>query len=88
MTIVSETEHVQVFKINIKINRMKHSAGGIGCAVTSWNSVHAIRLALLEVVERCRCRMMFAVQSHERLPESRRSSCSGRWNVVVQVTKK
>ena len=24
MTIVSETEHVQVFKINIKINRMKH----------------------------------------------------------------
>ena len=24
MTIVSETEHVQVFKINIKTNRMKH----------------------------------------------------------------
>ena len=24
MTIVSETEHVQVFKINTKINRMKH----------------------------------------------------------------
>ena len=24
MTIVSETEHVQVFKINIKIYRMKH----------------------------------------------------------------
>jgi len=24
MTIVSETEHVQVFQINIKINRMKH----------------------------------------------------------------
>ena len=56
MTIVSETEHVQVFKINIKISRMKHSAGGIGCAVTSWNSIHTIRLALLEVVERYRCR--------------------------------
>jgi len=24
MTIVSETEHVQMFKINININRMKH----------------------------------------------------------------
>ena len=24
MTIVSETEHIQVFKINTKINRMKH----------------------------------------------------------------
>ena len=24
MTIVSETEHVQVFKINTKTNRMKH----------------------------------------------------------------
>ena len=24
MTIVSETEHVQVFKINTKLNRMKH----------------------------------------------------------------
>ena len=31
-----------------------------GCAVTSWNR-HAIRLALPEVAERCRCRKMFVV---------------------------
>src|SRR6185295_2959197 len=57
--------------------------------VTSWNR-HDIRLVLLEVAELCRCRKMFAVQSHERLrrevvevavprtvtPGSRRSSRS------------
>jgi hypothetical protein len=45
-------------------------------AVTSWNR-HAIRLALLEVAELCRCRKIFAVQSHER-------SCREVDEVVVQ----
>ena len=53
--------------------------------VTSWNR-HAIRLALPEVAERCRCRKRFAVQSHERSPGSRRSSrsCRDVDEVVVQ----
>ena len=60
-------------------------AGGTGCAVTSWNR-HSIRLALPDVAERRRCRKMFAVQSHERSPGSRRSSRSRRDvdEVVVQ----
>ena len=28
------------------------NAGGTGCVVTNWNSIHAIRLALLDVAER------------------------------------
>ena len=47
---------------------------------------HSIRLALPDVAERRRCRKMFAVQSHERSPGSRRSSRSRRDvdEVVVQ----
>ena len=47
---------------------------------------HSIRLALPDVAERRRCRKMFAVQSHERSPESRRSSRSRRDvdEVVIQ----
>ena len=77
MTIVSESKHVQVFKINKKNKQNETlefqsvlqggtSAGSTSCAVTSWNR-HAIRLALLDIAERRRCRKMFAVQSHERL---------------------
>ena len=51
---------------NMSVPQGGTSAGGTGCAVTSWNR-HAIRLVLLEVAELCRCRKMFAVQSHERL---------------------
>ena len=47
---------------------------------------HSIQLALPDVAERRRCRKMFAVQSHERSPGSRRSSRSRRDvdEVVVQ----
>ena len=96
MTIVSETEHVQVFKINTKINRMKQmsfrlypKARPVPEALDASSPAGiAIRLALLEVVEQCRCRTMFALQSHERAPGSRRNSCSGCRDVVVQATKK
>ena len=81
MTIVSESKHVQVFKINKKNKQNETlefqsvlqggtSAGSTSCAVTSWNR-HVIRLALLDIAERRRCKKMFAVQSHERLPRSR-----------------
>ena len=47
---------------------------------------HSIRLALPDVAERYRCRKMFAVQSHELSPGSRRSSRSRRDvdGIVVQ----
>ena len=76
MTIVSETKHVQMFKIYTKLNKMKHMSFRLypktgpvpeapaGYVITSWNR-HSIRLALLDVAERRRCRKMFTVQSHE-----------------------